>query len=282
MHPDDPQDDTTALSELLTQRFGVSPDVAAAGLDPQAIAALRVIAGQTSHRRWSARAVPAEAVRLLAACALSAPSKSYLQQADIIDVRDPGRRAAIQAIVPTLPWLSAAPALLVFCANGRRFERLFDRRGKPYTNDHLDGFFNPVVDAALVMMNFVNAARAAGLVACPISMVRNHPKRLAEILELPRRVVPVAGLCVGHPAEARRVNPRLSLDATFHLDRIGERDDDADCDEFDRRYVATREAVLPEGAPAARPWSDERADQYANAQRADWGDFVRSAGFDLG
>ncbi|MEZ5649546.1 MAG: nitroreductase family protein [Burkholderiaceae bacterium] len=275
-------DAAAALRRVLAERFGQSIEIPpeleqAAGVD-----ALLRIASQSSHRAWAAQPVPPSLTRLLAACALAAPSKSYLQQADIVDVRDADRRAAICALLPTLPWMSSAPALLVFCANGRRFERLFARRGRPFTNDHLDGFFNPTVDAALVMMQFIDAAAALGLVACPISMVRNAPARVAEILELPQRIVPVAGLCLGYPVQHRRVNPRLSLDATFHVDGIGEPDDDAEADEFDQRYIAARNAVLPDSAPRARPWSDERADQYAQSQRGDWGAFVRSKGFELG
>ena len=266
------------LRTVLADRFGqaVSVPEGTAGL-PE----LLRIARQTSHRAWTAAPVPPELVKLLAACALSAPSKSFLQQADIVDVRDPARRAAVHALVPGMPWMADAPALLVFCANGRRFKRLFERRGQVFTNDHLDGFFNPTVDASLVMMNFMNAASAAGLVSCPISMIRNHPQRLAEILELPARVVPVAGLCLGWPAQQRQVNPRLPLDASFHVDGIGTPDDDAAVDDFDRRYVAARAAVLPPGAATPRAWSAERTEQYTSPQRADWGAFVRSMDFNL-
>ncbi|MEZ5657142.1 MAG: nitroreductase family protein [Burkholderiaceae bacterium] len=263
------------------ERFGESVDIPAELQGTPALRELARMAAQTSHRAWAAREVPHSVIRLLTACALAAPSKSYLQQADIVDVRDPARREAICALLPTLPWMREAPALLVFCANGRRFKRLFDRRGRPFTNDHLDGFFNPTVDASLVLMNFIQAASIAGLVSCPISMIRNAPARIAQTLELPARVVPVAGLCVGYPREARRINPRLPLAATLHIDRIGESDDDASCDEFDQRYLAARQAVLPPGAKPARRWSDERADQYAASQREDWGHFVRERGFAL-
>ena len=272
------QTSTAALRAILAERYGQIIDVPE---DLQGLSELLRLASQTSHRAWSAQAVDPALIRLLAACALSAPSKSFLQQVDIIDVRDPARRAALHALVPSMPWMADAPALLVFCANGRRFKRVFERRDKPFTNDHLDGFFNPTVDAALVMMNFINAASAVGLASCPISMLRNAPQRLAEILELPERVVPVAGLCLGWPAQTRRVNPRLSLDATFHVDTMAAADDDAATDEFDKRYVAARAAVLPADAPPPRAWSDERADQYTTSQRADWGRFVRGQGFDL-
>lgn len=274
----DAADDAAALRAVLAARFGHPVDLPE-GM--RGVAALLRMASQTSHRAWSTAPVPPALVKLLAACALAAPSKSFLQQADLIDVRDPARRAAVHALVPGMPWMADAPALLIFCANGRRFKRLFERRAQTFTNDHLDGFFNPTVDAALVMMNFIQAASAAGLVSCPISMVRNQPELLAQILELPERVVPVAGLCIGYPSQPRRANPRLALDATFHVDRIGKPDDDAAVDDFDRRYVAGRAAVLPPGAAPPRRWSDERADQYASPQRADWGSFVRSMNFDL-
>ncbi|MEZ5738321.1 MAG: nitroreductase family protein [Burkholderiaceae bacterium] len=268
--------DAGALRRVLADRFGEAVPV------PEGTAGLPELlrmAGAASHRAWSPEPVGADLVRLLAACALAAPSKSFLQQAVIIDVRDPAQRRSVQALVPGMPWMADAAALLVFCANGRRFKRLFERRGQPFTNDHLDGFFNPTVDAAMVMMNFIQAAGAAGLACCPISMLRNEPEALTAILELPERVVPVAGLCIGYPAQARPINPRLSLRATLHEDRYGKVDDDALTDEFDTRYVAARAAALPADAPAPRRWSDERAYQYAQSHRPGWGAYVRSRKF---
>ena len=274
----DSVDEAAALRGVLAARFGHAVDLPE-GMS--GVAELLRIASHVSHRAWSTAPVPPALVKLLAACALSAPSKSFLQQADLIDVRDPARRAAIHALVPNMPWMADAPALLIFCANGRRFKRLFERRAQAFANDHLDSFFNPTVDAALVMMNFIHAASAAGLVSCPISMIRNKPDLLAQVLELPERVVPVAGLCIGYPSQQRRVNPRLALDATFHVDCVGKPEDDAAVDDFDRRYVAARAAVLPPGAAPPRRWSDERTEQYASSQRANWGSFVRSMDFDL-
>ena len=267
----------TQLQDALAKRFGSAVDVPAdlPGLDKL----LRMVE-QSSQRRWADTAVPPELTRLLAACALCAPTKSYLQQADIVDVRDPAQRAALTALTPSMPWLADAPALLVFCGNGRRFKRLFERAGQAFSNDHLDSFFNATVDASLVMMNFINAAAAIGLVSCPISLLRNQADSLAQILALPDRVVPVAGLCIGYPAASTALNPRLPLAATFHTDRIGAIDDDAAVDDFDARYIAARAAQSAGTAPP-RAWSAERLHQYSAAQREDWGRFVRAQGFDL-
>ena len=261
------------IEQALRARFGedipVPPDLP--GLDE-----LERIASHATHRRWADRPVDPAWVRLLIACALSAPSKSDLQQADIVEVRDPARKQALAELVPQLPWFVSAPLVLVFCGNGRRFRRLFERAGEPFTNEHLDAFFNPAVDAALAMMNFMRAASAAGLVHCPISVLRDRPDEVARILELPRHVFPVAGLCVGHPVESRSPVPRLPLAATVHVDRFDDSGSDALIDAYDTRRLEA-EARFGRGDP--KPWSQAKVKQYAEPQRARWGDFVRGQGF---
>ena len=175
-----------------------------------------------SHRAYSDEPVDDDLLRLLLACALSSPSKSDLQQADIIRVRDPGKRRAFAGLIPDMPWIGEAPVFLVFCGNGRRIRQLSAMRGREFANDHLDAFFNAAVDAAIVMGTFINAAEAAGLGCCPISAVRNHCEAVDRLLELPDLVFPVAGMCVGYPKAAGRLNPRLPLDVTAHVDAFAE------------------------------------------------------------
>src|SRR5262245_5678663 len=207
-----------SIEEALVERFGerLAVDPQLPGLDE-----LARIAGQRSHRRFLPRAVEPELLRLLCACALSAPSKSDLQQRDILWVRDRAKQRAITALIPDMPWIADAPVFLVFLANGLRLPTIARLRNKPFPNDHLDLFFNAVVDSALVLATFTRAAAAVGLGSCPISAIRDRPDVVSELLELPERVVPVAGLCVGWPAEAGGITPRLDLDATLHVDRYG-------------------------------------------------------------
>ena len=113
-------------------------------------------------------------IETLAAAALSAPTKSDLQQGDIVIVRDPELRNHINALFPDDGWIGTAPAFLVFCANNRRQRLIHEWRGLPFANDHLDAFFNATVDAAIVLATFVIAAERVGLGCCPISAVRDH------------------------------------------------------------------------------------------------------------
>jgi len=273
----------TTIEAALTERFGAAPavDSALPGLDE-----LARMAGHRSHRRFADHAVAPALLELLFACALSAPSKSDLQQADIVRVAERARIKAIADGIPDMPWIANAPVFLVFCGNNRRIRQIGEWRGKPFANEHLDHFMNAAVDAGIVMTSFIRAAEAVGLGCCPISAVRNQPEATSRLLDLPAGVFPVAGLCVGYPAEEGRITPRLSLPVTVHTDRY----DESGVKEKIEAYDRPRNAVLPYrrqrnperfGKADFYGWSEDKARQYAVPEREDFGAFIRSQGFSL-
>lgn len=271
------------IQDALSQRFGEDFEV-----DPElaGLSELASIAAHRVQRRYAARPIAPGLLRLLCACALSAPSKSDLQQADILIVRDATKREVIEGLLPDMPWISQAPVFLVFLANGRRVPALFKHRNRPFPNDHFDLLFNASVDAALVLMNFVRAAEAAGLGCCPISVIRDHAAKISALLELPDKVIPVAGMCIGWPVEEGGISARLPLSLTVHEDRFDEGDLAAQVEGYDRR----RHAIWPYrkqrdearfGRAEFYGWSEDKARQYAVPQRSDFGTFVRAKGFKL-
>jgi len=204
----------------------------------------------------------------------------------VIQVADPTRRKAIVEAIPDMPWIMDAAVFLVFCGNNRRIRQVGEWRGKPFANEHLDHFMNAAVDAGIVMMSFIRAAEAAGLGTCPISHVRNHAELTSRVLELPEGMFPVAGLCVGYPAEEGRITPRLPLEVTVHMDRYDESGLRERIEAYDRR----RHAVLPYrkqrdarryGAADFYGWSEDKARQCSVSERADFGAFIRKQGFSL-
>jgi FMN reductase [NAD(P)H] len=271
------------LQETLGERFGTAFNVPS---DTPGADELARMGSHRSHRRYAARAVDRELLRLLFACAFSAPSKSDLQQADVIQVEERSRVKAIVDLIPDMPWISEAPVFLVFCGNNRRLRLIGEWRGKPFANDHLDHFMNAAVDAALVMMNFIRAATAVGLGTCPISAVRNRPNEVSRILELPDWVFPVAGLCVGYPAETGRISPRLPLAVTLHTNRYKEANVKQEIDAYDRRRHALQPYRRQRYADRYADvefygWSEEKARHYSLPERQDFGAFIRGKGFSL-
>jgi nitroreductase/FMN reductase [NAD(P)H] len=271
------------LKAVLAARFGSAPALEQA---PRGVEVLAEMANRRVVRRYSDRPIDPTLLETLCAIALSAPSKSDLQQADIVIVTDPAQREKLQAMIPENPWAKAGPALLVFCGNNRRHRLLFEWRGQPYLNDHLDPFFNAAVDAGIVLATFIAAADRVGLGTCPISQIRNRAAEVADILGLPSHVFPVAGMGVGWPSFEGVMSPRLGLDVSIHRDRYDEAGLRDKIAAYDRRRnetqpYKTQRFVDKFGEDPAYGWSEDKARQYSVPERADFGAFVRSKGFNL-
>jgi FMN reductase [NAD(P)H] len=270
--------------DLLTARFGQnSPEHKI--FNDEAIA--RILRRRT-HRRYSDQPVPADLLDALLSVAFSASAKSDYQQASVIQVRDPDRRRQIAELIPAMPWIGVSPVFLVFCADANRLQKICDLRGRPTPNQNLEAFFNATVDAALVMQTFILAAEHVGLGCCPISVIRNHLPRVQEILSLPERVIPVAGLCVGYPAGEGHISMRLPPRLTRHVDRYDDTDLARELDDYDHR----REKVAPTSREKQRApekfgyadfygWSEDKCRQAVAGEGKKFGAMVRASGFSL-
>jgi nitroreductase len=271
----------SSIRDSLERRFGESlpVDEGLAGLDE-----LARLAGRRVQRRYLDKPVDTALLRLLFACALSAPSKSDLQQADIL-IASKADQNTIADLIPDQPFIRTAPAFLVFLANGRRLPEISRMRGKPFPNDHLDQFFNAAVDAGIVLASFIRAADAVGLGTCPISVIRDHSARVSEMLKLPQRVIPVAGMTVGWPSEKGHISARLGLSSTVHQGKYDEGDLAARIDAYDKRRAAIHPYKPRDparwGDVPFYGWSEDKARQYGVPQRPDFGAFVRGKGFKL-
>jgi nitroreductase len=272
----------------LVDRFGF--DAAEVELEHDAPSLHHLLASRGSARKFRSDPVPFPTLQRLCALALCAPTKSDLQQRDIIIVDEPSLKSEIGTLLTDGPlgqkWIADVPSLLIFCGNNRRQRRIHALRDRPFVNDHLDAFFNAAVDAGIALSAFVIAAEAEGLGVCPISAIRNHAGAVSQLLKLPDHVFPVAGLAVGYPAEAPKISMRLPLSVTVHRNEFAENGLDDAIAAYDRRREAAQPYAAQRGVKEfglAEPygWSEDKARQYARPERADFGAYVRRIGFKL-
>ena len=272
------------ISQNLKYRYGEELDV---GPLDQAQSPLAGMVARGSCRDFMPEEVDPALTQLLCATALAAPTKSDLQQRDIIILRDQSVKKRLIDLVGPDTWLADAPNFAVFCGNNRRQRKLHQMHGHRFANDHLDAFFNAAVDAGIALSAFITAAEHMGLGCCPVSAIRNEAEAVSDLLGLPDHVFPVAGLAFGYRRQATpKISMRLPLSATVHTDRYSETDIEAKITEYDQR----REAAQPYASQTASDvfgvaddygWSEDKSRQYALPERQDFGDFIRRKGFDL-
>ena len=273
------------LKELLTARYGKDTGIGDSAVVSEKIEALL---SRRSIRLYKDEEVSDALLDVLLGCAQSAPTKSNLQQYSIIVVKDQTIRDQLAPWCPRTTGLESKPVLLVFCADIRRNQRIGEFRNRPNVNHNLDALLNATVDAALAMGFFVTAAEAAGLGTAPLSSLRDNMYAVADILEMPDGVFPIAGVMAGWPEAPGYVNQRLPQSVVVHRDRYDDSNLEAGIDEYDQ----TRHAAFPIpeerqtrtdlwGVAEFYGWSEHISRQLGKPERPEFKAFLQSHGFDL-
>ena len=274
------------IADLIEKRFGLNTD---AGRDMQGFDELTNILNHRSHRRYKNKPIPDKLLEVLLAAAFSAPAKSDLQQSSVVVIRDKEKQEAIADMIPSMPWLRTCPLLMIFLGDSRRIRRICEMRNKPFANDHLDAFLNAAVDAGLVLMNFMRAAEAVGLGCCPISVVRNHIDEVAQLLELPNFVFPVAGMTAGYPSDDGYLSLRLPPAVNVHINAYNDTQLEQEIDSYDKRRDSIF-SIPPEkqrkveeyGVANFYGWSEDKARQVSSRERDQLATYLIKKGFNLG
>lgn len=274
-----------SINEQIVSRFGLPTEV---GKTLSPTPTLSTILDHRSCRKYKSETIPEDLLQSLLASALSAPSKSDLQQVSVIHVADKAKQQRIANLVPYTAWAAHAPVFLVWCGDSRRIRRVAEMKDHPFANDHLDAFMNAAVDAGIAMQTFIIAAESAGLGCCPVSQIRDNIAPLSAELELPQWVFPVAGLAVGWPREESPISMRLPMSSTVHMDRYDDSDLLEEVQDYDQRRESV-EQTSPEnqrmvdeyGESPDYGWSENRTRQYSIPAREDFGAYIRKQGFDL-
>jgi len=274
-----------SINKLIQQRFGLP--IKTGKNIPQNKTLIDILAHR-SCRNYKSDPIPDDLLEVLFATAFSAPSKSDLQQACVIRIKDRGKQQRIADLSPHTGWVAGAPLFMVWCGDSRRIRRLAEWRNHPFANDHLDAFMNAAVDAAIAMQTFIVAAESVGLGCCPVSEIRDKIEALSAELALPDWVFPMAGLCVGWPVEAGQISLRLPLEVTVHTDSYDDNQLVEQVADYDRRREAIEQTepqqqrlVEQFGVSDEYGWSENRTRQYAVPARTDFGRYIRRQGFNL-
>jgi len=180
---------------------------------------LNVILNRSSIRRFKTQKISDKILNMLLQAGQRAPSACSLQTYSFIVVGDSAKRNKIGALCGQ-SFIHDAPVWIVVCADMNRLEKTLKVIGHENVLNHdscaTDKIYS-IFDSALAAENIVLAAEALGLGSVFIGML-GTAEEVSKILKLPSRVLPVAMLCIGVPAETPPFRHRWSLEAIKHED----------------------------------------------------------------
>lgn len=148
--------------------------------------------------------------------AMHAPTTGNMQLYSVVVTRDPKMKERLAPAHFNQPSVEKAAVLLTVCADTRRFGRWCEVSGANPGFDNFQGFLYALCDAMILAQQIVTVAEMKGLGTCYLGTVMFNAPQIAEILELPERVVPVACITMGWPEGESPVSERIPVEGFMH------------------------------------------------------------------
>ena len=171
-----------------------------------------------SIRKYKNQPLEQEKLDLIMKSIQAAPNWCNGQHVSVIVVKDQTTKNKLAEISFNQPYIASCSAFLVFCADFYRtnliFEKYGDKGGDNFVKS-LDNLFVGSHECGIAMENAIVAAESMGLGTVCIGAIRLNSLEVVKILNLPKYVLPMIGLCVGYPDDNPGLKPRLPANTVF-------------------------------------------------------------------
>lgn len=170
-----------------------------------------------SVRVFTDRPISPEIKREILFAAAEAPTAGCQQLYTILDVTDPALKTALSESCDHQPFIAAAPMVLVFCTDCRKWYEAFRLAGCEPRLPGVGDFLIAVTDTAIAAQNAVTAAWSRGIGSCYIGDILENAEDQRRLLGLPDYVVPTVMAVFGYPTEQQKRRPKPERIALEHL-----------------------------------------------------------------
>jgi len=185
---------------------------------------LQILFDRKSIRKFKITPIADDIAEKIVEIGQRAPSACNLQTYSVVWIKKEEIREKIWNACFAPNTIRKAPLLFVICADVRRLAKALDHLGHDHCLKHGQGYaFNlmSIVDATLVAENMTIAAECYGLGSVFLGSALAN-KKVVEVLNLPRGVLPLTLLCIGYSDEQPPTRPRLPLKTVLHVDEYRE------------------------------------------------------------
>lgn len=155
-----------------------------------------LLESRRSIRRFRPDPVPKSMLDAIVSAAISGPSAGNLQAFRVVVVQDAASRMRLRNAALGQEWVGMAPVVLVFCADGPASARKYGARG-----ESLYAVQDATIACTLAWLKAVDLGLSGVWVGA------FDEAQVAQILDLPRGVRPVAILPIGYPDETPTPRP---------------------------------------------------------------------------
>jgi len=176
---------------------------------------LEEIFARKSVRAFTDEPITQADKQLILEAALQAPTAGNMTLYTILDITDPALKVRLSETCDHQPFIASAPLVLVFCADYKRWYDAFCKYTDTVRLPDAGDMMLAQADTLIAAQNAVVAAESLGIGSCYIGDITENYEIHKELLKLPKYVIPVAMLVMGHPTEQqkrREKPPRFAVE----------------------------------------------------------------------
>lgn len=179
---------------------------------------LELLHGHRSDRDFTGEPISDEVLEAVVEAAHRAPSSRNGQHTSLIVIKDVETRRKIVELTKGRQQhiVQSSVFLLVVADLYKTGLGVEHGGGRQVFHETVEGYTVAAVDAGIVLASLSLAARSQGLGAVIVGAVRLDTQPLIDLLRLPPRTYPIAGVCIGRVRQPAQPKPRLPLAAFRH------------------------------------------------------------------
>ncbi|GLX68569.1 oxygen-insensitive NADPH nitroreductase [Paenibacillus glycanilyticus] len=239
---------------------------------------ISLLQSHRSIRKFMKDQVTEEQLDAIISAAQHASTSSNMQAYSVIGITDKELRSELAKLAGNQVYVEESPVFLVWCADLYRWEQAAKRHYEGEMPSTTENFIIGTVDTALAAQNAAVAAESLGLGIVYIGGIRNQPERVSELLQLPKHVYPVFGMCIGVPDQSPLERPRLPRKAVYFENSYKPQSIDSAIEAYDETLSTYMKART--SGKAATTWSQAMATK-AGPVRLHMRSFLEKQGFNL-
>ena len=172
-----------------------------------------------SIRKFTSQPIPDGWIETIVESAQWASSTCFRQVYSVISIIDPERKHKLRGLCGGQRWVEECPTFLAFCVDTNRLDDICRSRGKRVNLEHTETFLMAALDVGLFMQNAALAAESLGLGVVMVGGLRDQPREVIELLQLPHGVFGISGMCLGFAENISVQRPRLPLAEVLHREQ---------------------------------------------------------------
>ncbi len=236
---------------------------------------IELIKKHRSIRKFTQEPISNEKVLTIIQAAGKAATSNFIQAYSVIRVTNENNRKQIAELAGFQTWVETSPLFMVFCADLKRSKNACLFENKEMASGYTEQLILATVDVSLAAQNTMIAAESMGLGGVFIGGIRNDPGKVCKLLNIPKHVYPIFGMCLGYPDEKPEQKPRLPVNVILKEDYYQENPIDLE------RYNTTCSEYYQNRSNANREdtWTQQIANMMSVPARPHMKEFLRKKGF---